>query len=348
MGKFLDEIYEMPTDLKRLTSYYRNDGRTTLSEWKKLINRRKRILFTGMGTSEFAPISITGRLAASGITGVNMDAGEWLHYGPNIREENDIAVLISQSGESIEVKRLIESGKAGTQYIAITNNEDSFLGKNAQLILPLYAGNEATVSTKTYSNTLGLLYILAHSLQENGELGSIFDELDNLADIMMNTDIDSIKEAAEFLLPVSSLVFVGRGPAFVCAKQCMLTFMEGTRCVSSAFTGGAFRHGPLEVADADCRLIIFKPEGLTDNLLDRLAGDVSELGSRVIVFTDRKKTGNDSIKEILVKNVKTRHAEELFPIAVSVSQNMLLYYLAEARGIKEVGFRYGGKITMKE
>jgi glucosamine--fructose-6-phosphate aminotransferase (isomerizing) len=265
-----------------------------------------------------------------------------------IQEENSIAVIISQSGESIEVKKLIESGKAGMRYIAITNNENSFLGKNAQLTLPLCAGDEASVSTKTYSNTLCLLYILACALKENCELSHVFDELDNLADKMLDIDDKSIKEAAEFLLPASSLVFVGRGPALVCAKQCTLTFMEGTRCVASAFTGGAFRHGPFEVADKDFRLIIFRPEGLADYLLDKLAEYASKLRAHVVVFTDRKKIVSDTIKEILVKNVQTKHAEELFPVAISVPQNLLLYHLAAARGIKEVGFRYGEKITIQE
>ena len=348
MSKFLDEIYEMPSALKRLVYYYRNDGRAKISEWKNHINIQKRILFTGMGTSEFAPISIMNRLAAIGISSINLDAGEWLHYGSGIQGENSIAAIISQSGESIEVKKLIESSKAGIQYIAITNDENSFLGKSAQLTLPLYAGDEFSVSTKTYSNTLGLLYILACALQENCEISHVFDELDNLADKMLDIDDKSIKEAAEFLLPGSSLVFVSRGPALVCAKQCKLTFMEGTRCVASAFTGGAFRHGPFEVADADFRLIIFRPEGLTEYLLDKLAENAAKLRAHVVVFTDRKKIESDYIKEILVKNVQTKHAEELFPIAVSVPQNLLLYHLAEARGIKEVGFRYGGKITIQE
>jgi glucosamine--fructose-6-phosphate aminotransferase (isomerizing) len=348
MSKFLDEIYEIPGALKRLVYYYRNDGRAKISEWKNHINMQKRILFTGMGTSEFAPIYIMNRLAAIGISSINLDAGEWLHYGSGVQEENNVAVIISQSGESIEVKKLIESGKAGMQYIAITNDENSFLGKNAQLNLPLCAGDEASVSTKTYSNTLGLLYILAHALQEDCELSHVFNELDNLTDKMLDIDDKSIKGAAEFLLPGLSLVFVGRGPALVCAKQCTLTFMEGTRCVASAFSGGAFRHGPFEVVDKDFRLIIFRPEGLTDYLVDKLAENAAKLRAHVVVFTDRKKVQGDYIKEIPVKNVRSKHSEELFPMAVSVLQNLLLYHLAAARGIKEVGFRYGGKITIQE
>lgn len=349
MSGFLAEIYELPHALKRMVQYYRSDGRTLILEWVRFMQGRNNVLFTGMGTSEFAPLIVMDSMASLGLSSRNIDAGEWLHYGVKVPGPDGVVVIISQSGESIEIKKLIEGGKAGESCVAVTNEVDSILGRNVALTLPLCAGDEASISTKTYCNTLGLLHLLINSLHGSGGLETALLDLENVAEVLLSVDREAIRASADFLLlPSPALVFVARGPAYVCAKQCALTFMEGAHCVGSAFTGGAFRHGPMEAINDDFRLVLFNPEGTTTNLINKMADDAARLGARVVVITDQQRPQNGSIKTIIVRKPKTESTEQLFPITVAGAQNLLLSYYAEAKGIQAGHFRYGNKVTTQE
>lgn len=348
MSEFMNEVNQIPEALMQLSNYYRNSGTKKIYEWIKKIRQKNRIIFTGMGTSEFAPYTIISRLDSLGIESKIIDTGEWLHYGPTIEDDKSIVIAISQSGQSIEIEKLIQSGKIGKQYIAISNNEDSLLSKNANLYLPIYAGYENSVTTKTYSNTLGLLHILVTALQENSELNNCFDELEIIANKMKDVDKHSINEAMKLLLPCSNLFFVGRGPTLTCAKQCALTFMEGARIATSALTGGAFRHGPMEVVEKGFKFISFLPGGSTDYLIEGLAESVQKLGAQVVIFTNQRKVENNSIKYIRTPYIKSKYSEELFSLSITYAQNLSLYFFAKAKGIKKIGFRYGNKITKQE
>jgi glucosamine--fructose-6-phosphate aminotransferase (isomerizing) len=348
MSRFLDEIHELPAALRRMTRYYSNEGAALISDWSRLAKGKKSVLFTGMGTSEFAPLVVVNQLGLLGLHSRCVDAGELLHYGPSRSGGEELTVMISQSGESVEIRKIIEEGRPARCHVAITNNVDSSLARAADLALPLCAGEEASISTKTYSNTLGLLHLLVSSLKGQEALGIALSEIELVADNMLDVDDERIREAAEFLLPTQAIVFVGRGPALVAARQCALTFMEGAHCVGSAFSGGAFRHGPLEAIDTGFRLVVFVPAGATAPLLDRLAQDCSALGARVVVLTDRLSSGSDRLEVIRVRNAAGASAEQLFPLAASGVHNLLLHHFAERRGVEAGIFRYGGKVTVHE
>lgn len=349
MNRFLGEIDDLGRSLGELIDFYRKEGQSLLDTWAKIVGTRRDILFTGMGTSEFAPLSVSSALTELGISVRTLDAGEWLHYGANPKDERSLPVLVSQSGESIETTRLIEKYALRRRYVAITNDWESSLAGNAMLALPLHAGAEASISTKTYCNTLALLYLLERRIRGNGALDQAFRYLETLKDWLLDVNHSELMETAKYMLPGHSLVCVGRGPALVCAKQCALTFMEGARCVASAFSGGGFRHGPIEAVDSEFRLLLFSPAGKTADLMDRLQRSALAFGGRVVVFTDRQSYDlQESGKVIRIRNVSGPESEALFPVAVSAAQNLLLHYFAEARGIEAGRFRYGSKITVQE
>lgn len=348
MSRFLDEIAELPGALKRMVGFYRGEGGALLEQWAARLKGRRVALFTGMGTSEFAPLAVRGRLAKQGVAVNVLDSGEWLHFGASVPGDQGVVVLLSQSGESYEIVKIIERGLAGKDFVGITNNENSTLGRSARLVLPLHAGEEASISTKTYSNTLGLLYLLARAVEGKAGITQGLDELDEAADCLLSAKGEAIKAAAASLLPASGIAFIGRGPSYVAARQAALTFMEGTRVLAGAFTAGAFRHGPFEANNPDFRLVAFLPEGPTRSVTESMAREAAKLGSRVVLLTDSDAVEEPNVKVVGVRNVRGEAGEELFPLVASGAQALLLHHVAAGRGIEAGHFRFGGKVTVKE
>src|SRR5207253_3161412 len=101
---------------------------------------------------------ILPRLAAGGVDARVWEAGEWLHYGPRELPAGALVVAISQSGESIETRTLAERVAGRAPLVAVTNDPESRLARAAAVVLPMRAGVEEMIATKTYSNTVGVLH----------------------------------------------------------------------------------------------------------------------------------------------------------------------------------------------
>lgn len=352
MTRFLSENDELGEALMDLVRSYRTAAyRDRLREFRDRVVNAHGIVFSGMGTSEFTPLLIASGLSHLGIPNRTIDTGEMLHYGGRGGQANQLHVLTSQSGETVELIRLLTDTSFGQPYVAITNAETSTLASRSVLTLPLCAGTEVSITTKTFTNNLALLHILATVIRDIDALDAAFADIEQAARAISVVDKDAVARAADLLAPADSLAFVARGPAIVNARQCALTFMEGAHCMAAAFTGGAFNHGPMEAADSDFRLVLFAPSGQTEALADGLLRRVLPLGARVALMSDRSSavdgiTGNVGLMTIAPTD--GRHSEHLFPIVAARTHNHLLHELAERRGVRAGEFRYGGKVTIEE
>jgi len=379
MSRFLHEIHEQPAALRSLLEYYRGEGAEQLRAVCQWCGTGQRpLLFTGMGSSYHAPLSSHTRLAAAGVRADLVEAGELLHYGLGLGLEShlrdSVLVAVSQSGESSETRQVVEALRGRCRIAAITNEPESAVGRGADAVLPMCAGEEAAISTKTYTNTLGLLHLLAALLTSadlEEELSRIdrvaagmeailakgSESLDFAAEFLEGADFlyfvargpamaaASLDFAAEFLEGADFLYFVARGPAMAAAHQGALTFNEGARLPTCALAGGAFRHGPLELAGPDFSGVFLAPPGKTRDLIRGLAGEVAQAGGRVLLFGDEAPEGpNQGICCIAVPDL----GEDLFSANVCLPLELLLYHVAQQRGHEAGVFERIGKVTRRE
>lgn len=338
MTRFLDEVNEQPGALLNLVFFYRAQGEGLLDEWRKLLEKYERIVFCGMGTSEHAAYLIRYDLHARGKVVSIYDAGEYLHYLTDNVDTSALYVLISQSGESAETKKVAESLAGRADTVVLANNETSAMARLADLFLPIKGGEEVSVTNKTYLNTLALLYLMA---------GGRISKLEEVADGLKSTfKEDEVVRAAEFIGPAGSIHFIARGPALAAARQMALTFMEGAKTHAAAFTGGAFRHGPFEVLGEDHRAVILAPRGKTSHLCLSMAGEMAAAGSRVVLLTDLDQTPEN--KNVFTIRVRSFSEEKLFPLALAMVQNYLLHHMARLRGYEAGVFIRSTKVTTVE
>ena len=95
-----------------------------------------RIVVTGLGKSALVGQKIVATLNSTGSQAMYMHGADALHGDLGMIGESDLVICISKSGETSELKILIPIlKKAGTEVIAMTAREDSFIAKQSDDIL---------------------------------------------------------------------------------------------------------------------------------------------------------------------------------------------------------------------
>lgn len=345
---FLDEIHEQGRALRDLVSFYRGDGAELLAKFGHTLSGLTRsIVFAGMGTSEFVPGIVRDYIGDKASSPVVMwEAGELLHYGMESVRDNDAVIAISQSGESIETRMVVEGLRYHKNLITVTNNPSSTMARLAVTNVPMVAGEEATISTKTYTNSMGVLLLLSRALALE-EWRPVLDDLERVSlemDEFVASRTDEIRAAADLLKDAHTVYFVSRGPTMVAARQSALTFQEGAHIFTSALPGGSMRHGPFEVVGPGFHAVLLASDGRGGDLVRNMAIEMADLGGKVVLMTSKEVPAHENILSIVLKP----GAPELFPLACAAPQELLIDRMASDRGWTAGVFTLGSKITATE
>ena len=233
------EIYEIP---------YR--ARLCFEKNKGLILPEK-VPYIGMGSSYFAAEVIK----YLGFPVYPEMASEYCNEYR--REKNfDSAVIISQSGESIET---ISCAKKFQSFTCIVNSEDSKLGKlaNARKVCYLNAGTELHSSSKTYLNTLVVLY-LGHGLDPSSALESIHNRFNYFKELGENIGAFILKKIRRNRLV--GLYIIGDGPNIGTVHQAAQVLTETTKLPFIGLPASQYNHG-LKEAASNSVVVVLNPWG---------------------------------------------------------------------------------------
>lgn len=109
-----------------------------------ILNATGKLIVCGMGKSGIVGKKIAATLASTGTPSFFLHPGEAYHGDLGMIEKNDVVLLISNSGETDEILKLIpflKSQKNGT--ISMTGNSTSTLAMNTQFHLNIHIREEA-------------------------------------------------------------------------------------------------------------------------------------------------------------------------------------------------------------
>lgn len=278
---FYTEIHQQPAALRDLIAFYQSSATSVLDD----LPAPGRVLLTGMGASYHAALYGSYALQAVGIPAVAVEATNLLNYSGSLLTDTDNVIFISQSGSSGEVEPLLQALPAGVSLIALTNQPDSPLGRGARLTLPLIAGTETTVATKTYLNTLAWLWLLARRWGgQPDDLASLSKAADEIDATLANAD-PVTQTWLKLWEGARHLYFLGHGPHESTARQAAMMLSEWAKQPAFAAGIGAFRHGPIEAASADLSAIIFGAGGKTGASAWALADELRRYGARVLLVS---------------------------------------------------------------
>lgn len=341
---FLDEVRQQPEVLERLVCSHGSELQDRLQAAADLAQSSSLILIVGMGSSAFAGQILAQRLNGSGLKAIVCDASELLHYYQGVLAGDALMLAISQSGESAETCLAAEARHQGMPLVCVTNNEDSRLGRMADVVLPLLAGHEEGTSSKTFVATMAVLHLLADTILEESILS--FAEARRLAQHMvkaMETLSSEVRNHLGQFGSFSSAAFIGRGPGLVSAMQGALITQEMTQIPAIGLSAGQFRHGPIEAAGEHLLVVVFAPSGKTSDLLVRLAQDTAEFGSPTWLISD--KTVQVAEGENLYISRLPSVSEGLSPLLSIIAPELLGAAIARKKGLEPGRFQRISKVT---
>ncbi|MEJ2289094.1 MAG: SIS domain-containing protein [Deinococcales bacterium] len=293
------------------------------------------LLVTGMGSSLHAGMIVTQLLRRNGVRAWALPASELLHYGEAVPVRP--LLLVSQSGASVEIERLLARGREGVH--ALTLDPASPLGRFGAAVIP--GGPErAYAATRSFTTTVAALYALASRLGVGVELEELAPSIEPALGELTQLD------AARARLQRADAVFVtGRGPLHGLAEYVALVLMELTRVPCAALESAQFRHGPLEAAGERLAVLALTARGSTGGLVRRFASEVGGAGSPTVLL-DAGGEPSDGGGLVTVGLPGADEAGAVLPLAV-VAQRLAVA-LAEARGIRPGVPLRSEKVTREE
>lgn len=345
----LKEIYEQP---KALTDTMRprlvmEGGKPVdikfdeVTKGQDFWKSAKRIVITACGTAYHAGVVARYAFEAFARMPVVVDVASEFRYRNPILNEDDVFIVISQSGETADtLEAMRQAKKAGIHVIAVTNCVGSTVSREADDVIYTWAGPEiAVASTKAYTTQLMCLYMLAlKSASVRGTISS--DEYKALL-----CDLEQIPQKVEQILKDQSRVqkfvannfnkekvfFIGRLFDSATSLECALKLKEVSYMHSEAFAAGELKHGPIALVDESTLVVAL---ATWHGLYEKIASNIEEVRSRgcstLVITQDEGKAFEGSANEIIQIPVCR---DEFASILSVVPAQLFAYYCAVHRGI---------------
>jgi glucosamine--fructose-6-phosphate aminotransferase (isomerizing) len=303
--------------------------------------RFERIVLTGMGGSFWALHPISLQFLNRGRTAIMAETSELIHFTPGILDRRTLLIAASQSGRSAEIVRLLDIKQPDCFVLGITNTPDSPLAQRADAAVLTHAGEEFTVSCKTYVATLAALQWTASVLMGSGACDPK-DELraaPQAVEAYLSHWRDHVREAARALAGARDLFLLGRGASLAAAGTGALITKESAHFHAEGMSSASFRHGPLEMVGAGLYALVFAGDPAAAPLNSRLVDDIRQAGGEAAL------AGEDAEPEIFRL---PRVPSAVRPILEILPVEMITLALAAASGREAGKFDRATKVTTTE
>lgn len=342
----LQNILDQPDALRAVAAFQFGAGREALEHAAGLLRTRKRIVLSGMGASCFACIPLQHRLAQRTLNATCVETAELLYFLSQSIQEDSAVVLVSRSGESIEVTKLLEGLlHSSAAVLGIVNIPDSTLGRHAHRTLLLNSPADQLVAIQTYTATLAVFALLEAAMF--GELEQARAELDKTISLLhqhIPQWVAAREQWRNFLTGDRPLYILGRGSAMGAVAEGVLLMHETAKSSAVGMSAPQFRHGPVEVVDRHFRTVIIGTQTQTSELDSALAKDLTAMGGQVCWVGPAFDGGAQQRYLPWPDSIPARFASILETIPLQI----LAYLKAEILGLRPGDFRWAPAVTSSE
>ena len=322
------EIHEQPEVTARLLEGQRENAKALAAE----IKRRDigGVVIAARGTSDNAARYAQYLLAAANGLVVGLATPSlFTVYKTPPRFGNLLVLGISQSGKSPDIVSVVTEGKRqGALAAAITDFPGSDLGRTADYVLDLSAGEEKSVAaTKTYTAELAAIALLSVALGGDAGRSEMLDRIPEQIGQALNVE-NQIARVAERYRYMQSCVVIGRGYNYATAFELSLKLKELTYTLVEPYSSADFMHGPLAMVVSGFPVITVAPSG--QMLPDMMAfmDTVKQRQAELLVISDDQ-AALDMARVPL--RLPTGVPEWLSPLTSIVPGQLFAMYLAHAR-----------------
>ena len=186
-------------EIKALQKLKKNINNSFSEAVIKIAKCQSKVILCGVGKSGLIASKIAATLASVGTPSFSLAASEASHGDLGMISKNDILILISNSGQTSELKNIIQYAHRNKIFlIGIVSKKDSVLYKSAdiKLLIPSVIEAEGIIPTSSTTSQLALgdaLAICSMKYKKFGKLdfkklhpaGSLGAQLRTVEDIML-------------------------------------------------------------------------------------------------------------------------------------------------------------------
>ena len=301
----------------------------------------RRIVIVACGTAYHA--GVVGKYVIEQLTGLSVavDIASEYRYRPQKLTEDDLFLVISQSGETADtLAALREAKRQGARVAAITNVVGSSVAREADRVLYTWAGPEiAVASTKAYITQLLLLTLLGIDLAlKRGELDGqagkdLLREMQMLPQKAQRT-VETHERMQRFAarhFDLRHVFYIGRGLDWALAMEASLKLKEISYIFSEAYAAGELKHGTIALIEPGTLVVALCTQSA---LIEKTRSNIKEVRARgASVLCVQRESDGRADADIADKTWYIPDAPDLLmPMLAVIPMQLLAYYMAVSKG----------------
>jgi glutamine---fructose-6-phosphate transaminase (isomerizing) len=338
------EIHEQPEVVGHTLARYVDMATERVSLPVKLpfdFKNIQRINITACGTASYAGFVAKYWFERFARVPVEVDVASEFRYREAPLRKGDLAIFISQSGETADTLAALRYAKdQGVHTVAVVNVPTSTIARESETVLPTLAGPEIGVaSTKAFTCQLMVLANLAIAAgKARGELSDEDEtklvhglvEIPRLMSDALTTELQ-IEKLAREIAKSRDVLYLGRGTSFPLALEGALKLKEISYIHAEGYAAGELKHGPIALIDETMPVVVIAPY---DRVFEKTVSNMQEVaarGGKIILMTDAK-GAEEATVESLVTIVMPDMAAAFTPMVYAIPVQLLAYHTAVIMG----------------
>ncbi|MHC2304853.1 glucosamine--fructose-6-phosphate aminotransferase (isomerizing) [Bradyrhizobium elkanii] len=338
------EIHEQPTAVGQTLAHYLDMAAERIALPLTLpfdFNFIQRISITACGTASYAGYIAKYWFERLARLPVEIDVASEFRYREAPLRHGDLAIVISQSGETADTLAALRYAKSqGLHTISVVNVPTSTIARESESVLPTLAGPEIGVaSTKAFVCQLAVMAALAVAAgKERGMLSEIDEsklvreliEVPRLIAAALLVE-PQIEKLARDIAKSSDVLYLGRGTSAPLALEGALKLKEISYIHSEGYAAGELKHGPIALIDETMPVVVIAPY---DDVFEKTVSNMQEVAARggnIILITDAK-GASDATVDTLMTIVLPNMAVSFTPMVYAIAVQLLAYHTAVVMG----------------
>ncbi|HZD92348.1 MAG TPA: glutamine--fructose-6-phosphate transaminase (isomerizing) [Pseudolabrys sp.] len=301
----------------------------------------KRLSISACGTAFYAGLVAKYWFERFARLPVEIDIASEFRYREAPAEAGDLAIFISQSGETADTLASLRYAKEhGLHTMSVVNVPTSTIARESSVVMPTLAGPEIGVaSTKAFTCQLSVLACLAIAAGRDRGVLSAADE-QKLVHALVETPRlmtqalalePQIEKLAHDLSKVRDVLYLGRNTSYPLALEGALKLKEISYIHAEGYAAGELKHGPIALIDETMPVIVIAPH---DKVFDKTASNMEEVaarGGRIILLTDAR-GAEQAGTELAGTLTLPEMAATVTPLVYAVPVQLIAYHTAVALG----------------
>jgi len=335
----LKEIYEQPLTIRntlRLQEQY-------LDLMTAFLDRAGEVFLVACGTSYHACLAASYMFSKLAFLATHpIIASEFIEqHGKSVNIDSTILV-VSQSGETADTLAALEHARQrAATILGLTNVIGSTLTRLSRVYVCQQSGPEIGVAaTKTFTSQLSVLAQLALRLAKSrGKVSHVeiefledkLEEIPEIAENILKTQGEKIKQMAQKYKDKQCFFFLGRGISSATALEGRLKLMEIAYVPAIAYPAGESKHGPISLIEPGFPVFFICPRDETHRTIVSSIMEMKARGASVIAVVEE---GDEDIKRLADDCIEITKGvpEILSPTLYVIPLQLFAYYTALERG----------------